>query len=688
MADLDSLKETDNLKRAWRWIKSNPDALYKSYFRGLYQNYAIAEEALLSELSDRLGRDIYEPRESCKLFFPKTSGILRPYSLLTVEDQIVYQSAVNIIAEKLFPKVKHRYYKSVFGHLYAGKRSIWFYRKWSKGYKAFNDAARKVFEEGYVYSASFDLTACYDSLDHRVLKYFLKQIGLDHEFCEKLASWLEKWTATESRIYHNHGIPQGPLSSGLLSEVVLSHFDSLKVKGIDFYFFRYVDDIRLFAKNEKDLRRLLVALDLMSKDIGLFPQSNKISIHKIDDIEEELKSVSNPPEHTIRRKKNDQDKVYKRLVELSPRYLVSNFTRFKYVLAQAEPNSKLTNRLWRILENHPELYKNICNYLKRYRKKIPRVPAQKILGAIRSNTLYQSVQAEFIQVANGSNLPDIQSKELTKYFKSQWAPGNSQPDFFVEIANYLMRNGELTDNQYHNACTNSLYSWWSRATLIDSIDPSFVSKNTLKNVVNTSINDSTSDVSLASGLMLYLNSITPEKNRRKWNPLGSILSKELGVIKRKTSSFCGIEKSFNKLLPNPNVIDWEKLFGKRYKQAEKQAVEVFSLAQTNITAFVNALDVFNDLLLDAVFGKDSTIGSYTLGHIGSVLNPSTSRFAKKYPKTYLLAKEVHNQRYKSMYSHPKEKRTAKPTQKISYRFLGKAKALLKSSIKELHDTGF
>lgn len=513
MADLDSLKETDNLKRAWRWIKSNPDALYKSYFRGLYQNYSIAEEALLSELSNRLERDVYEPRETCKLFFPKASGILRPYSLLTVEDQIVYQAAVNIVAEKLFPKVKHRYYKNVFGHLYAGKRATWFYRKWSKGYKAFNDAARKVFEEGYIYSASFDLTACYDSLDHRVLKHFLKQIGLDHEFCEKLASWLEKWTATERRIYHNHGIPQGPLSSGLLSEVVLSHFDTLKINGIDFHSFRYVDDIKLFAKNEKDLRRLLVQLDLMSKDIGLFPQSNKISIHKIDDIEEELKSVSNPPEHTIRRKKIDQEKIFKRLVELSPRYVVVNFTRFKYVLAHAEPKAKLTNRLWRILVNHPELYRNICNYLNRYEKTIPRVASQKILKAIRANTIYQSVQAEFIRVVNGKKLPEEQSNELTKYLKIQWAPGNSQPDFFVEIANYLMRQGELTDNQYHNACTNSLYSWWSRASLIDSIDSSFISKNTLKRVVNTSIKDETSDVSLASALMIYLNSITPEKYR-------------------------------------------------------------------------------------------------------------------------------------------------------------------------------
>ena len=172
------------------------------------------------DLAERLRRGIYEPETSTKLFHPKASGILRPYSLLSVEDQIVYQAALNLIAEKLYPRVVQRYNKHVFGHLYAGKTSTWFYRKWSDGYKAFNNATKQAFADGYIYTASFDLTACYDSLDHRVLNHFLGKLGFDPDFRTKLTEWLEKWMATECRIFHNHGIPQGPLSSGLLSEVV------------------------------------------------------------------------------------------------------------------------------------------------------------------------------------------------------------------------------------------------------------------------------------------------------------------------------------------------------------------------------------------------------------------------------------------------------------------------------------
>jgi hypothetical protein len=96
----------------------------------------------------------------------KKSGILRPYTLLTVEDQIVYQAMVNIIAERLAPKIRGQYLRVSFGHMYAGKFSTWFYKPWKQGYSAFNKASRNAFKRGLKFTASFDLTACYDSLDY------------------------------------------------------------------------------------------------------------------------------------------------------------------------------------------------------------------------------------------------------------------------------------------------------------------------------------------------------------------------------------------------------------------------------------------------------------------------------------------------------------------------------------------
>ena len=167
----------------------------------------------------------------------------------------------------------------------------------------------------------------------------------------------------ETRIYQGHGIPQGPMASGLLSEVVLKYFDETRTKRPkEWVYFRYVDDMRFFAKNEHDLRLMLVEMDLLSKKIGLFPQSSKIDIHRITNIDDEVKSISNPPEPIGLKAAPNQKKVLKRLDELTPRLKIQDETRFKFVLGAAQPSSKLSRRLLRILESNPHLYVSIFRY--------------------------------------------------------------------------------------------------------------------------------------------------------------------------------------------------------------------------------------------------------------------------------------------------------------------------------------
>ena len=686
MSDLDKLRDPDNLRRAWRWVRSNADATYKSYFRPFYQNYSVAEDALLKDLADRLRRGIYEPEPACKLFHPKASGILRPYSLLSVEDQIVYQAATNLVAEKLLPRVRSRYLKQVFGHLYAGKRSTWFYRKWSNCYRAFNKAARQSFSDGYSYTASFDLTACYDSLDHHVLRHFLKKLGLDEHFCVALTDWLEKWTATDQGIFHHHGIPQGPLSSGLLSEVVLSHFDGLTLPNIDFKYFRYVDDIRLFARNEHDLRRLLVKLDILSKDIGLFPQSGKISIHRVTNIEDELKSASNPPEASIARHFTDQKRLSVRIAKLTPGFRIIDTTRFKYLLAHAHPSHQLTRRLWRILEYRPELYRSVCNYLRRY-KKLPRVPAVKVVEVIKKNDLYQSVRAEFISAADG-RLPEKQDEELALFLKQKcWKPSSLHPDILAVTGRYLIRTGHLTPRQVVPACKTAS-SWWTRAKLIEELNNSEIGTIQINKIIKAAVKDRSIDVALSASWKAYQYSTVPSGRRTQWNQAGLLLLRELGAIKRATAPLCGITHVLTKLDKRIPRLNWKKLLGDRYSQAERQAVETVAAANSaNVTGFVNLLDVYNDLLLNAIYQADGTIGNYSLGHIGSVLDASTGRFATKFPDTFEFAKTVHEARYESIYSHPVIQRSGKPTKRINYRFLSKAKRLLRKSVAEILSAG-
>lgn len=673
------MMDVDNLRRAWRWLKSNPDSTYKHYCRDLYRTFAIAEDALLEDLADRLKRGIYTPSHASKLYFPKSSGILRPYSILTVEDQIVYQAAVNVVAEKLFPRVRHRYFEEVFGHLYAGRTSIWFYRRWTDGYKAFNKSARKAFKGGFKFTASFDLTACYDSLDHGVLKHSLREIGCDKEFNERLTEWLSIWTATTRDVYMSHGIPQGPLSSGLLSEVVLREFDERRRAEGKVKYFRYVDDIRLFAKKEEHLRSMLVKLDMMSKDIGLFPQSSKIDIHEVTDIEKEIKAVSNPSESAIRGKVVDQAKLRKRLTALTPRFRIKNSTRFKYLLAHAKPNAALTARLWRVLEHHPESYATFCRYLARY-STMPAKTGERLVKQVKENGLYPAIRACFIEVAT-DRLRSTEAKKLDPIVKPFCKPASIHGELAAVAGRWCIKRGLLTSSQIEYACRKS-EPWWARARLLAAIEPATTSGTTMRAVLNTGLRDKTNDVAIAAALQAALHGVDADKPRRTIHRSAALLLKDLGLIERSTP-ICGIHASLEVMLGTVPTVNWRKLFKRNYRKAEKHIVICRGYVGTDISAWVNGMDVFNDWLLNALFVAEPSLGSYSLGAIGSVLAAPTGRLAKGFPGLFALAKDIHDRRLESHLSHPKTKSTGKPTRPIPFKYVFKGKKLLRTAVEEL-----
>ncbi len=680
MAGMTQLCKSDNFARAWRWLRSNADANYKGHFRKLYGIYAIADEELLEYLRSNVSSGRYEPGRSCKLFSPKASGILRPYSLLNIEDQIVYQACANVIAEKLYPKVRRRYYEEVFGHLYAGKKSKWFYRKWSDGYKAFNDKARKAFNDGCVYSASFDLTACYDSIDHGVLKHFLCEIGCDRDFVDTFVGWLSNWTATESGYFHNHGIPQGPLSSGLISEVVLKYFDEKREKTPRIKYLRYVDDIKLFAKSEAELRSSLVRLDLLSKDIGLFPQSSKISIHKVKDIEEELKSISNPTEPSVKKKAVDQDKLIKRIIELTPRFSIENPTRFKYLLAHAEPSSKLVNRLWRIYEKHPEIYLSFTRYLSRY-KVFPRKLEERVLTEIKNHKLYDAITAAFINSSNG-RMTGKCSLDAVKIVQGRWKPTINQPDLQAATATWLITH----DSFSYASCQTAAFrtkSWWAKAIITSELDDSVIGKPSLEEIANKQIRHKSQDVSLAGALLIFVYELSVKKPYRDINPVAGKVLRSLGLIRRAPGAPCYIELSLKRMADVTLNINWRAFFGAEYKDAERQIIRCRSYADTDVNGWVNSMDVFLDRMLDKLFVLDGTIGGYKLGRIGSVLHSPRGRFAIKYPETYSLAERIHDARTMSDLSHPVVRGTRKATGRIKYDFLIKSKPFIRKSVAEI-----
>lgn len=687
MSNLKLVYNQTNLERGWRWILSNPDASYKGYFRSLYANFGVASTELLKDLSDRLHRRIYEPAASCKLFLPKPTGILRPYSLLTVEDQIVYQALINIIAERLYREVKHRYRREVFGHLYAGRSGNWFYQKWQKSYAAFNNASREAFAAGFRFTAKFDLTAFYDSLDHGVLCHFLKELRLDEDFTELLTKCLCHWTSAQGKIFHNHGIPQGPLSSGLLAEVVLQHFDRNHKAPKTVRYLRYVDDIRLYSRSFSDLRRMVTWLDYLSKEVGLFPQASKLEIREVTDIDDELKSVSQPYEDLYDEDCGnfDQRLLRRRLKELSPRNRVTESTEFKFLLGRAIPSSEINDRLWKVLENHPELYVSVLRYFQRY-DRLPKKSGERLIAALRTKPRFSAVVAELLRTSEGRLLPR-QDSEIDRFIKSGATVGIlPTADLLASVGRRAMRRGLMTSPQVKRKI-HEKSPWWTRAELLGVLDDSKVARPLRDVLLNECLQDPVSDVAIAAAVHLAV-------------PIGSRVTvphslvqtgaarvlEAFRMVPKGAGTVCGIERYFRKLLADSlPAMDWKRFFGRDYRRAERQAVLCSGRAQADITAWVNAMDVFNDWLLKSLFRRDKTLGGgYVIGKLGSMMHYGNLK--SNYPALQALIVEIHEKRGESSLSHPVKRKgvvIVKTAGLIRFRYIFRAKKYVRKALVEL-----
>lgn len=676
----------ENLQRAWQWIRSNPDRAYKAHFRELYSAYATADAALLKHLKNRLDRSIYEPSDACKLFLPKPSGILRPYTLLGIEDQIVYQAMANIVAERLYLRVRSKYNRQVFGHQYAGASSLWFYRRWTDGYKAFNKVAETVFASGYVWTASFDLTAFYDSIDHNVLRHMLKEIGLDHDFCMELTRLLNKWTATSTQIYHDHGIPQGPLSSGLISEAVLKHLDDNFLSRFDVKYFRYVDDIRLFAKSEDHLRHALVSLDRLSKDVGLFPQSAKIDIHRVKDIRDELKSVSSPVEAVLTGSVPDQPGIRRRLAELAPReggYRVTDPTRFKFLLAKAEPSLRVLDRLWRVFEHAPHYYPQVAAYVQKFRA-LPDKHADRLLSHIKTQDLYPAIRASLITAAD-DRLSTTRKSRLRTSMKKLWAPRTSTPELTAALWNALHRLAHLTERQADYAL---LYSRppWLRMRLHFGMPWFEIAEGRQERLLNQSMRSKDADVALAAAWVAALLDCDIRRPIHDIHPLAKIVLRENGKLRRADTKVCGIQHALHEMTGIEFAVNWRKFFGKNYRHAESKIVACKGYFKTNPTAWVSMLDVFNDLFVDDLFRRDGTIGVRNLGNFGGVIG--NKALIAKFPNTYAYVLAVHTKRGEGELAHPIVKATKAPTGRIPFKWLKTGSRLMTAALKEIRSAGY
>jgi hypothetical protein len=86
-----SLISVRNLDLAWSRITTARNLQHKRMFRHLYNGYEPGRHANLIHLHERL-QGGWKPTSPIRVYMPKASGLLKPLTLLALDDQIVLQA--------------------------------------------------------------------------------------------------------------------------------------------------------------------------------------------------------------------------------------------------------------------------------------------------------------------------------------------------------------------------------------------------------------------------------------------------------------------------------------------------------------------------------------------------------------------------------------------------------------------
>ncbi len=358
-----------NLLLSWKRLHTAQNIQYKNEYRKIFLAYEIAHQKNIKDLSERLSGQSYKPSTVLKFYLPKPSGLQRPITFLHLEDLIVYQGFVNIAADKLSDRRNNLEYKFVFSNILNRdkRKGIFFLKKWQEGYRRFRRKIKSYYESKYLWVAHFDLAAYYDTIDHNVLVKQISPLNAYPEFTGKIREILGHWSTHLVNHKLSHGIPQGPTASNYLAELYFLPIDlKLVKKGVRYV--RYVDDIKVFGKNEREVQLGIILLEELCKERGLIPQSKKYAITKAKTLED---AIGKMPSLTSEEKVyifSSEDEAYQlfesALSEESEGKI--DYTKLKFILKVSGPNKKILEEVKKLIGKFPNLIDVFCSFLSQY----------------------------------------------------------------------------------------------------------------------------------------------------------------------------------------------------------------------------------------------------------------------------------------------------------------------------------
>jgi hypothetical protein len=497
-----------------------------------------------------------------------------------------------------------------------------------------------------------------------------------------LLTCLRGWTSDKAGSYVGHGVPQGPEPSAFLAECFLFHFDSKDYRAVKY--FRYVDDIRLMAKDEVPIRRALLKLDLQSKELGLVPQAQKIECRRVADLEEVLKHIpsaiagaSDEAVGGLPKSQNDLAALFRKSIKkVSGQWVVHDSTKFKFALHRMNPRRDVLRRIAPLLSARPDLSWALSSYIKRFGQDTE--AADILLTTLQRDPTYDASAANYIDAM------DV----------CEPAVGNAKYRRVIETANRRSEEKSIILRIASSAFRARRRSPLAALRLLESESNTRVRSILIHRLFGMHPSAPFASASCSSLLEQCTESIDPDLARFAaallldkwpwfstvhWNPSAkvnrsvSLLLQALGLRKRAPRKKGVLDIFFQSRYRIEITLTWRKALGKDWRETERRCLAFQRLLIGDPTARITLLDTFNELLLQNVSSRHPSLKAAYLKATGPnskipdlgnwLRNPTLTSQLPNASKWFL---DVHKARVEGELAHAKAKTTGKPTRPISF----------------------
>lgn len=281
------ITERLNFQLAWKRVKE--DFKDMCFFNHPYETLLIESDIdnWLNSLREKIVGGRYNPSR-CKIVdVPRPKWHLRPGGVLTIEDNVVYSAVLLDSLEKISEGINWSANTKRFYSILEKKRDgdKWFEFELN-GWTKFREESLKLIEGKDNYVLFTDVSAFFENIEIQRLMYDLETLDVPKDDRDMLSRCLNRWAEPRGR-----GIPQGFRPSNILAEVYLNSIDKrLTNEGI--VHLRFVDDVRIFCKTEREAIESMHLLTRLYREKGLNIQIAKSEIKNKSDAINEISGVS------------------------------------------------------------------------------------------------------------------------------------------------------------------------------------------------------------------------------------------------------------------------------------------------------------------------------------------------------------------------------------------------------------